>query len=42
VRIEFAIGNGMRPDIWDKFQVRTLRVVAKHFYGLLLANLLKP
>jgi hypothetical protein len=21
VRIDFAIGNGMRPDIWDKFQV---------------------
>jgi acyl-CoA synthetase (AMP-forming)/AMP-acid ligase II len=22
VRIDCAIGNGMRPDIWDKFQVR--------------------
>ena len=21
VRVDFAIGNGMRPDIWEKFQV---------------------
>lgn len=21
LEIEYAIGNGMRPDIWDKFQV---------------------
>jgi hypothetical protein len=24
VRIDYAIGNGMRPDVWEKFQVRTL------------------
>jgi hypothetical protein len=23
VRVDFAIGNGMRPDVWDKFQVST-------------------
>jgi hypothetical protein len=24
VRIDYAIGNGMRPDVWEKFQVGTL------------------
>ena len=23
VKLDFAIGNGMRPDIWDKFQVHS-------------------
>lgn len=29
VRVDFAIGNGMRPDVWDKFQVSTVRSRAK-------------
>jgi len=24
VKLDFAIGNGMRPDIWDKFQVLSM------------------
>lgn len=34
VQLDYAIGNGMRPDVWEQFQVRPLGVTILQ-YGIL-------
>jgi acyl-CoA synthetase (AMP-forming)/AMP-acid ligase II len=36
LQILFAVGNGMRPDVWTKFQVSMLITLSCHFTLLLM------